>query len=118
MYKKIARIGPISFGIFYALITLLMVIIVVLLGAFVLPLIPMGEGVPQMDGIRAATEVIASGEGLAQMAMGLGMMLLVSFIIGLIGVGYCDHKITGTSSWEISHFIDIPVAVGRSTDDE
>ena len=27
MYKKIARIGPISFGIFYALLTLLTVII-------------------------------------------------------------------------------------------
>ncbi len=84
MYKKIARVGPISFGIFYALLTLLMVIIMALIGAFVLPLMPRAEGVPEFDMISNMSAQLASGEGLQALAIGLGGMLLVSFIIGLI----------------------------------
>ena len=84
MYKKIARIGPISFGIFYALLTLLMVIIMALIGAFVLPMIPMAEGMPQLDMVAVLSEQLMAGEGIAEVAIGLGMMVLFSFIAGLI----------------------------------
>jgi len=85
MYKKIARIGPISFGIFYALSTLLVMIIMALVGAFLLPLLPRAEGVPELDVFSEMSSQLLTGEGLAAAAISLGMLLLVSFIIGLIG---------------------------------
>lgn len=84
MYKKIARVGPISFGIFYALITLLMVIIMALIGAFLLPFLPLGEAGVPVDGFAVVLEGLKQGQGLAQMAIGLGVMLLISFLIGFI----------------------------------
>lgn len=84
MYKKIARIGPISFGIFYALLTLLMVIIMALIGMFVLPMIPMAEGMPQLDMFSGMSEQLMAGENLAAVGMSLGMMVLFSFVAGLI----------------------------------
>jgi len=84
MYKKIARIGPISFGIFYALLTLLMVIIMGLIGAFVLPMIPVAEGMPQLDMFAEMSSQLMSGEGLAAVAISLGLMVVFSFIAGVI----------------------------------
>jgi len=84
MYKKIARVGPISFGIFYALLTLLMVIIMALVAAFLLPLIPRAEGVPELDVLTEMTSQLATGEGLTALAISLGLMLLFTFVIGLI----------------------------------
>jgi len=84
MYKKIARVGPISFGIFYALLTLLVVIILALIGTFLLPLLPRAEGVPELDILAQMTSQLATGEGMAAIAIGLGSLLLGTFIIGLI----------------------------------
>ena len=84
MYKKIARVGPISFGIFYALTTLLMIIIAALVGAFLLPLLPRQEGVPELDIIAQMSSQLFSGEGLATLGISLGFMLLGSFLIGFI----------------------------------
>lgn len=84
MYKKIARIGPISFGIFYALLTLLTLIIMAVIGAFVLPLIPRPEGSPEFDMFTQISSQLMAGEGLAEIGMGVGIMLLATFIIGLI----------------------------------
>jgi len=45
---------------------------------------PRAEGVPEFDMISNMSAQLASGEGLQALAIGLGGMLLVSFIIGLI----------------------------------
>lgn len=84
MYKKIARIGPISFGIFYALLTLLMVIIMALVGVFLLPLLPRAEGVPQLDMFAEMSAQLTSGDSLMAVGMALGAMLVGTFIVGLI----------------------------------
>jgi len=84
MYQKIARIGPISFGIFFALLNLLMVIIIALVGAFALPHFPNADGI-QMDALLPMVEGLKQGQGLTELAIGLGGMFIASFIVG------CPH---------------------------
>ncbi len=88
MHKKLARIGPISFGIFFALLILLTVIIIGVLGFFVLPMLPTGEGSPVVDifqpMVQPFVEMSQTQEGLIQLAISLGFLLLFYFIVGLI----------------------------------
>ena len=84
MYKKIARIGPISLGIFYALMTLLMLIITALLGVFVLPFLELGESEIPIDAFPAMLEGLKQGQGIVELATFIGFMLLASFLIGFI----------------------------------
>lgn len=84
MYKKIARVGPISLGIFYALMTLLMLIITALLGVFVLPLLQLDEAEIPIDVFPTMLESLKQGQGIQELAIGLGGALLVSFLIGFI----------------------------------
>lgn len=83
MYKKLARVGPISFGIFYAVMTLLVLIIMVVIAAVILPLLPNADGIP-IDAFAPMIEMVKQGEGIAQLAISLGVMLLISFIAGMI----------------------------------
>ncbi len=88
MHKKLARIGPISFGIFFALLILLVVVIVGLLGFFVLPMLPAGEGATVVDTfqpmVQPFVEMAQTQEGLIQLAISLGFLLLFYFIVGLV----------------------------------
>jgi len=93
MHKKLARIGPISLGIFLALLALLAVITVTVLGIFVLPNISIGDGVkidildsvvaPYKDLIMTP-EGAFNQEGLPQAGIMLGFLLLGCFIVGMI----------------------------------
>lgn len=84
MYKKVARVGPISFGIFYALFVLLMLIILALAGAFLLPLLPIGEAGVPIDGFTTILDDLKQGQGLAEVGITLGFILLGSFLTGFI----------------------------------
>jgi len=87
MYKKLARIGPISFGIFFALLSLLMIILVAVLGIFILPNIPVGDGpeITALDPLLAPfLELTQTQEGLIQLAISIGFLLLGYFIVGLV----------------------------------
>jgi hypothetical protein len=88
MYQKIARVGPISFGIFFALLVFLLMVVCALLGVYVLPMLATGTNTPpitifqEMSGpIMAMTE---SQDGLIQLAITAGFMLLGLFIVGLV----------------------------------
>ena len=84
MYKKIARIGPISLGIFYALTTLLMLIIVSLIGVFALPYLPIPEGDVPIDVFTGVFEAAKQGQGIEQLAIGVGILLVGSFLVGFV----------------------------------
>jgi len=84
MYKKLARIGPISCGIFYALMSLLMLIVMTLIGMFILPLIPMPEGAPPVDIFQTLPLLIQSEGGLMALGAVIAGTLISGFIVGLI----------------------------------
>jgi uncharacterized membrane protein len=84
MYKKLARISPISFGIFYAVFTLLMMIVAALVGIFVLPNIPRQPGIPEFDMFESMSAQVLAGEGLVPLATSIGMVLAMSFVIGVV----------------------------------
>lgn len=88
MYQKIARIGPISFGIFFALLMLLLLIVVALVGVFLLPMLATEINAPPITifqemsaPLMAMTE---SQDGLIQLAISVGFLLLGYFIVGLV----------------------------------
>lgn len=84
MYKKLARIGPISFGIFFALLMVLLAIVIAVFGVFVLPLIPMGQNTPPITIFEPIMAMTTSTDGLLQLGMSLGFAFLAYFVIGLV----------------------------------
>jgi len=88
MYQKIARVGPISFGIFFALLMFLLLVVIALIGVYLLPMATTGINAPPITifeemsaPIIAMTE---SQDGLIQLAISVGFMLLGYFIVGLV----------------------------------
>ncbi len=84
MYQKIARVGPISFGIFFALLMLLLIVVVTLIGIFVLPMLPTGVNAPPLTIFEPIMAMAETQDGLIQLAISVGFMLLGYFVVGLV----------------------------------
>lgn len=88
MYQKIARVGPISFGIFFALLIFLLMVVIALVGVYLLPMATTGINAPPITIFQEMSAPILamadSQDGLIQLAISVGFMLLGLFIVGLV----------------------------------
>lgn len=87
MYKKLARIGPISCGLFYALMFLFFFLLMLLLsfvlgGDVVLQMMMGGMPMPAGEGMPASADV--GSMGMMPILYGVGGSLIGGFITGLL----------------------------------
>ena len=88
MYKKLAGVSPVSFGVFFAFFMLLTVIVIALIGYFILPSISASDGAPGITIMQPVldpvVEMTQTADGLIQLAISAGFMLLGYFVIGVL----------------------------------
>lgn len=89
MHRKLARVGVLSLGLFYALFLPLSTIVVGLIMAFVLPLIPgleQGLPIPGADPNAPPLELGTMFRAMLapEALMGLGLSLLAMAIVGFV----------------------------------